>query len=334
MKLCLVGCGDHAASSHGPAQAKYAAAHPELVLAGCCDTVEARADAHRARFGFARAWSDVETMLDAEDPDAVVVVVPETATVAVAEAVLRRGLPLLVEKPPGRTVAEVDQLIAAADRGRDGRPVPHQVALNRRFVPLVAELRRRLDARGAGAAPIQHVHYEMTRVDRRDRDFSVTAIHGIDAVRYLAGSDYAHVRFRYRELPELGEGVANVFMDAVMASGATTHLAFCPVAGVSVERAVVHAHGETFFLHVPMWGAFDSPGLLLQLQNGRVASRLMGDELTPDAKPFELGGFLAELEAFLGALARGEAPQPSLREARQSVAVAEHIRSRRPEFTA
>src|SRR4030095_9292864 len=110
MKLCLVGCGDHAASSHGPAQAKYAAAHPELVLAGCCDAGEARADAPRARFGFARAWSDVETMLDAEEPDAVVVVVPETATVAVAEAVLRRGLPLLVEKPPGRTAAEVDRV--------------------------------------------------------------------------------------------------------------------------------------------------------------------------------------------------------------------------------
>src|SRR5262249_15203999 len=313
MRLCLVGCGDHASSSHGPAQAKYAAAHPDVVLAGCCDTVEARADAHRARYGFGRAWSDMEAMLDAEEPDAVVVVVPETATVAVAEAVLRRGLPLLVEKPPGRTAAEVDRLIAAADRGRDGRSVPNQVALNRRYVPLAAELRRRLDARGASAAPVQHVHYEMTRVDRRDRDFSVTAIHGIDAVRYLAGSDYAHVRFRSRELPELGEGVANVFMDAVMASGATAHLAFCPVAGVSVERAAVHAHGETFFLHVPMWGAFDSPGLLLHLRDGQVASRVSGDDLTPDAKPFELGGFLAELEAFLGALARGEAPHPTLR---------------------
>ena len=41
----------------------------------------------------------------------------------------------------------------------------------------------------------------MTRVERRDPDFSTTAIHGLDAVRYLAGADYAEARFRYRELP-------------------------------------------------------------------------------------------------------------------------------------
>jgi myo-inositol 2-dehydrogenase / D-chiro-inositol 1-dehydrogenase len=331
MKLCLVGCGDHARSSHGPALAQYAATHPELVLAACCDKDESRAETCRTRFGFARAYGDLARMLDAENPDAVAVVVEESATVPVAEAVLQRGLPMLVEKPPGRTAAEVDRLVAAADRGRDGRPVPHQVALNRRYVPLVADLRRRLDAR-SGDAPIQHVHYEMTRINRRDPDFSTTAIHGIDAVRYIAGSDYAHVRFRYQEMPTLGEGVANIFLDAVMASGATAHLAFCPVAGVAVERAVVHARGETFFLHVPMWGAFDSPGLLQHLHDGRVAVRVTGDALSPDARPFVLGGFLAQYEAFLGALARGDGPSPTLREARQSVAVAEHIRLRSPEY--
>ena len=229
MKLCLVGCGAHALSSHGPALRAYAATHHGLVLAGCCDKDEPRAEAYRVLFGFARAtrtWRGCSTgeagrgrgggAGDGDRP--------------VAEAVLRRGLPLLVEKPPGRTAVEVDRLVAAADRGRDGRPVPHQVALNRRYVPLVAELRRRLDARTADA-PIQHVHYEMTRIDRREPDFSVTAIHGIDAVRYIAGSDYAHVRFRYQEMPALGEGVANIFLDAVMVSGTTAHLAFCPWPG-------------------------------------------------------------------------------------------------------
>src|SRR5262249_59906069 len=136
---------------------------------------------------------------------------------------------------------------------------------------LAAELRRRLDVRGASAPPVQRVHYEMTRADRRDRDFSVTAIHGIDTVRYLAGSDYAHVRFRYQELPELGEGVANVFMDAVMASRTTAQLAFCPVAGAAVERATVHARGEAFFVQGPMWAAFDSPRRLQHLPHRPLA---------------------------------------------------------------
>jgi predicted dehydrogenase len=171
----------------------------------------------------------------------------------------------------------------------------------------------------------------MTRVDRRDRDFSTTAIHGIDAVRFLAGSDYSTVRFSYRERPEIGPGVADIFMDAVMASGATAHLAFCPTAGVVVERATLHALGHTFFLQIPMWGGIDSPGHLRHYADGHERAHVVGDAA---AEPFVLGGFYAEYEAFLGDLAAGRTPSPDLRESRQSVAVAERIRHRESEFHA
>jgi predicted dehydrogenase len=273
-------------------------------------------------------------MLDDGKPDAVVLVVPETATPALAAAILERGLPMLIEKPPGRTGAEVDRLIAAADRGgRDGHPVLHQVAFNRRFAPLVREMRRRLGLL-PGTPSIQHLHYEMTRVDRRDPDFSITAIHGIDAVRYLAASDFALVRFRYQEHSELGAGVANVFMDGVMASGTTAHLAFCPNAGVVVERAKAQADGHSLFLHVPMWNAFDSPGRLQHHDRGVCIADLRGDTVSDGPAAWELGGFYGEYEAFLGDLAAGRPPSPSLREARQSVVVAEHIRERRSEYRA
>jgi myo-inositol 2-dehydrogenase / D-chiro-inositol 1-dehydrogenase len=332
MKLCLVGCGEHAETSHGPAQAKYAAAHPEVSLAACCDLDMARAERHRERFGFLRAYADPFTMIDAEGPDAVVLVVPDTVTAELGTRILERGLPLLVEKPPGRTVEEVDRLIAAAEGGAGG-PVAHQVAFNRRFAPLVRELRCRLAALGPPSV-LYHVHYEMTRVDRRDPDFSTTAIHGIDAVRFLAASDFALARFRYQERPELGHGVANIFVDGVFASGATAHLAFCPVAGVVAERATVEARGHTFFLKVPMWGAFDSPGRLQHLERGTLVADLTGDTLSDGALPFELGGFYDEYVGFLGDLAAGRPPRPSLRETRQSVEMAEAIRHRRSEYTA
>ena len=239
---------------------------------------------------------------------------------------LERGIPLLLEKPPGETVAEVDRLIAAAERG--GRRVPHQVAFNRRFAPLVRELRRRIEEAG----PLQHVHYEMTRVERRDPDFSTTAIHGLDAVRYLAGCDYAEARFRYRELPELGTGVANILVDAVMASGATAHLAFSPVAGVLVERASAHAHGHSLFLHVPMWSGVDSPGRLWHYAGGRWRRSWAATRVGDGTALFELGGFYRETVAFLDALAGGRAPSPSLRESRQSVEIAERIRQRAAEY--
>jgi predicted dehydrogenase len=329
MKLCSIGCGEHAASSHGPAQARYASRHPDLLLAACCDLDPARAAAHRERFGFARSYTDPWAMLSSERPDAVVLVVPEDATCAMASRVLELGYPLLLEKPPGRTRDEVDHMTRAAETGgRGGRPVPHQVAFNRRFAPVVRAARETVASLGA---PLHHVHYEMTRVDRRDPDFSTTAIHGIDAVRYLAGSDYASVRFSYRERPDLGPGVADIFLDAVMASGATAHLAFCPVAGVVVERATLHARDQTLFVHVPMWGGFDSPGHLWHFEGGQLRAEMAGEK---DAEPFVLGGFYGEYEAFLGDLATGRPPSPGLRESRQSVEVAERIRHRESEFHA
>jgi predicted dehydrogenase len=329
MKLCAIGCGEHAASSHGPAQALYAARHPGFVLAACSDIDAARAAKHRERFGFARSGGDPWAMLDAERPDAVVVVVSEEAMCDVASRVLELGYPLLLEKPPGRTPQEVDRMVEAADGcGRRQEPVPHQVAFNRRFAPMVRAAR---DAAREIGAPLRHVHYEMTRVGRRDPDFSTTAIHGIDAVRFLAGSDYASVRFSYRERPEIGLGVADIFMDAVMASGATAHLAFCPNAGVVVERATLHADGHSLFVQVPMWGGADSPGRLEHFEDGRLRSRVDGDAA---AEPFVLGGFYAEYEAFVGDVAAGRTPSPGLRESRQSVAVAERIRGRESEFHA
>jgi predicted dehydrogenase len=174
----------------------------------------------------------------------------------------------------------------------------------------------------------------MTRVERRDPDFSTTAIHGLDAVRYLAGCDYGEARFRYREIPELGTGVANILVDALMSSGATAQLAFSPVAGVLVERAAAHAHGHSLFLHVPMWEGVDSPGRLWHFASGKLTADLTGDSVGDGAALFELGGFYRETVAFLDALANGRAPSPGLRESRQSVEIAERIRERRSDYRA
>ena len=327
MRLATVGCGEHATGSHGPSLALYAARHPGTELVACCDLDPGKAERYRARFGFARAYTDLRRMLDTERPDAVSLVAPVELTCELACLMLEWGFPLLLEKPPGRTVAEVDRMIAAAGG------VAHQVAFNRRFVPLVRELKRELDAHIA-PAELQHVRYEMTRVDRREPDFSTTAIHGVDAVRYLAGSDYAEVRFHYQPLPGAGPGVANVFLDAVMASGATAQLAFCPVAGAVVERAAVHARDHSFYLHVPMWEGFDAPGRLLHLERGRAKRDQTGEGEAEAAPPFVQGGFYGEYVAFLQAVGGGRPPSPSLAETRQSVAVAQCIRERKPAYRA
>jgi hypothetical protein len=99
-----------------------------------------------------------------------------------------------------------------------------------------------------------------------------------------------------------------------------------------VERATAHAHGHTLSLHVPMWSGIDAPGRLWHFAGGKLVADLTGDRTGDGTALFELGGFYRETVAFLDAVEAGRSPSPSLRESRQSVAIAEHVRARREVF--
>ena len=62
----------------------------------------------------ARAYDDVERMLDEQRPDVVYVAVPPSSAVAACEAVLERGIPFLAEKPLAATDAAGPARVAAA----------------------------------------------------------------------------------------------------------------------------------------------------------------------------------------------------------------------------
>jgi len=191
-KICTIGCGSMASHVHGPSYRAYAALHDDTVLAACCDLDEGKAERFREAFGFRKRYRDIDTMLDAEKPDAVCLVAPERLTARLSMQVMDKGYPLLMEKPPGLDVAETTAMIETAERVG----VATQVAFNRRYMPLVRQLKRQLEKRFL-PSDIQHIRYDFYRIGRLDDDFAATAIHGVDAVKFIAGSDYANVRFHY-----------------------------------------------------------------------------------------------------------------------------------------
>jgi len=83
-------------------------------------------------------------------------------------------IPLLIEKPPGLTVEETDQMISAARSSG----TPNQVSFNRRYTPLVVYLKKKLQDELA-CSDIQHLQYDFYRIGRTDADFSTTAIMGL-----------------------------------------------------------------------------------------------------------------------------------------------------------
>jgi len=62
-----------------------------------------------------QAFSDIESMLDGCELDAVALCMPPQYRQAAAQLALERGKHVLLEKPPGATVSEVEQLAEVAD---------------------------------------------------------------------------------------------------------------------------------------------------------------------------------------------------------------------------
>ena len=328
-RICAIGCGALASRAHGPSYRKYAALNTDVELVACCDLDDTKATAFRDAFGFGNHYSDFREMLRKEKPDAVCLVVPVSFTAPLSCEILAMGIPLLMEKPPGMTGDECRAMITAAESSG----TPNQVAFNRRYAPLVRELKSQLDACTPPEA-IQNLQYTFMRINRRDVDFSTTAIHGIDTTQFLAGAGYESVAFRYQELPEFGATVANIFMDCVMTSGATAQLSFCPMSGVLIERATITAHNHTFFLNIPIWNAFDAPGRLLHVEKGTVVSDVDGTTVSDGDEMFESSGFYAENACFFDDIRAGRKPHGDIRSGLESVEIADCIRNRIVEYHA
>jgi len=317
MKICTIGCGGHSSDVHGPAQQKYAALHPSALLAACCDRDADRAEAYRKHFGFERCYSDADEMLAKEKPDALFVIVPTQATCSVAVPILRRGIPVMIEKPPGCTVAELESLITAAEEGGG----PHQVGFNRRHMPGLRQAMEILDRTMPPEAVFQ-INYEMIRCDRRDVDFSTTAIHAIDTARFLARSPFRHAKLNYRDFEKLGPTVAAIEAEVECASGTRIILNIQPVAGSNHERIALYAHKKTLAIEFPVQHAQGPRCDLDYWENGSLASQ------APAAETGDLFGFYNETRAFLDAIRDAQCPHPTLAECRQPVALMEAVRNR------
>ena len=91
IRLALVGCGEHARTSHAAPLARYAAQNSgEIELVATCDLNLERAKQVAGEFGFARSYSDVETMLTEERVDGCVCVIPMERIVELAVLLLER----------------------------------------------------------------------------------------------------------------------------------------------------------------------------------------------------------------------------------------------------
>lgn len=302
IRLGLIGCGAHAESGHAIPLARYKAAHPdELLLAAVCDLRIERARDFSRKYGFLAAYENVDEMLRQENLEGCIVVVPPENISELGIKMLRRGIPCVVEKPLGASLAEAQALRDCAAETKTS----NMVSVNRRFMPL---LNRAIEW-ASHAGRLRYVHCTLARHDRQEPEFPwATAVHAVDTLRYVAGQV---VTFDLRTLKAPSGATPWYALDLQFENGISGRVDVLPTAGMVEETYNLFGDGFRASVTCPFgpqlgWRCFRD-------------GRLVEAEDVPAETPEDIvNGCYDEAAAFLAAQ-RGGTAKPSIAEVFPSV---------------
>lgn len=112
VRICFIGCGNHAAGFIYPSLLKVPAA--ELCAIAALDPGEAGAAAKR--YGAGNSYSDYRKMIDTEKPEAVIIVGPPKLHYEAGKFCMERQIPFFIEKPPGENLEQASELAALSEK--------------------------------------------------------------------------------------------------------------------------------------------------------------------------------------------------------------------------
>jgi myo-inositol 2-dehydrogenase / D-chiro-inositol 1-dehydrogenase len=313
IRIAIAGCGEHSRASHAAPLARYAGAHPaEIELVAACDLDADKAAEFCRSFGFVRPYKDLDEMLRVEKPDACVSVVPMEKIVEVGIKLLERRIPCVIEKPLGTSMTEIERLAQVA---RDTQ-TPHMVSVNRRFMPYLNQARSWMREHG----PLRYVRATQVRWQRSEADFIwSTAIHALDALRYIAGE----VEAFEVTLPQPINDRAPWYVIALrFENGTAGQIEVLPTAGMVEESYELFAEGSRARVTA---GAGPQRSLQCWKDGELVIESQANEEQPEDLR----NGAYQEVEEFVRALQTGVRPQPCIDDilpsARISFAIADLV---------
>lgn len=183
MRLGVIGCGGMATNIHVPSIAEIE--NCEIVAA--CDLYEEKAKALAAKYNIPKTYALHHEMIEQEEMDGVVILVNPERTYWVADMCLKAGLHVMMEKPAGINSYQAHSLERTAkEMGKIAA-----VAMNRRHIPLVREVLKRVKA----ATEITQIDSRFMKFSNIHKDWHYTSayncdiIHALDLLRYAAGSE-------------------------------------------------------------------------------------------------------------------------------------------------
>jgi predicted dehydrogenase len=196
-RLAFIGCGGFATASIFPCIHQV----PQIDLVAVCDILRERAERNARHFGARRLYTDLEEMLDKEELDGVFVIGPAPQQYELAPHVLRRGIPVYVEKPAANKASEARELAELAKAHRTWG----QVGFMKRFAYVYLMAKEILARPEFGPLHMVNCKFgqgpypQIWGIDSAKRAFLIgQCVHIFDLIRFFGG-DVAAVQAVYHE---------------------------------------------------------------------------------------------------------------------------------------
>jgi predicted dehydrogenase len=322
LRTAVIGVG-HLGQHH----ARILAHLPDVELVGVVDVNPEQARLVAERFG-TRPYTHYQPLL--RQVDAVHVVTPTVHHHEVAAAFLEAGVPVLVEKPICRTLAEADHLIALAQRAG----VPLQVGHIERFNPAFEELLRR---------PIRPKFIEAERhgpFTGRSTDIGAVLdlmIHDLDLLLTLVGAPVERVAAVGASVFGGHEDMVNARLE--FANGCIAHVTASRITRHPKRRLRIWApEGYAGIDFVTRKLILVQPseevrryGIPLEQLDAAARARLKEELFGRYLQVLHLDGdrkgdmLTAEIQHFLHCVRTGERPRVSGQDGREALALAERV---------
>jgi predicted dehydrogenase len=300
LRIAVIGAGHH-----GKHHARILSTLPGAELVAVVDTNRDRAEEVAAATG-ARPVFDAREVLDRID--AVTIAVPTDMHRLVAMPFLEAGIPVLVEKPIARSLAEADDLIDAARKAN----VILAVGQSERFNPAIAAVKplvtdpRFIEVHRLGTFP------------ERSLDIDVVfdlMIHDLDAVLSLVGSDVSSIEAVGVPVLTGRVDIANARLR--FANGCIANLTASRISRERIRK--IRLFQSASYLSVD-YSAQTVQHWRLVKGNGPLPAILPGDVEVVHEEPLK-----RELSNFLESIAAGQPPLVTGEDGRRALALAEQI---------
>lgn len=292
LKIGVLGTGNWARKKHFPTLEYIATRNPErerIEIAAVCDIDTDIMNETADRYGIPNRFSDFNTFAAHQDIDCYSVVVNPSVLPKLLTRLNENGKPILTEKPPGRTHTDAVLL-------RDKISVPHLVAFNRRYFPIVRRFARLL----AETPDIYFVQAVFTRYNRHDSRpdnpgipfVTGTGIHMINLLEYLFGA----ISRCDNERIALPNGMDAAWIgNLLFGRGVRGRLEILPCCGSQTEWIAAHSPTRSLYLQGGQYGEIDPPGRIEIHERARIREIIRGDAME---HPLVAQGFVGEYLEF------------------------------------